>query len=115
MLVLIVFVPTEDDYLLKGIAAKNVDGKDTHISPGSHAERSGFDSQSGVSCLDSSVPAHSASLLCFSITRQSVYGCLFLHLSPLMNSPLVRGRLHLPPLQSGTLQTLAGLAASSPY
>lgn len=61
---LIVFVAAEDDYLLKVIATENVDGKDTHtVSPGSQAEGSGFDSQSGVSCLDSSFPSHICLLL----------------------------------------------------
>lgn len=75
---LIVFVAAEDDYLLTVIATKNVDGKDTHITwLTSRRFRVWFPVRSFLFGLFSflphlSVPAHSASLFCFYITRQSV-------------------------------------------
>lgn len=94
----------------------------TQSSPGSHAEGSGSDSQPGVSCLASSCPPSSI-CSCPSIHTHSpastwpirVHACLLPHLSPLMDSPLVRGWLHLPALHAGSQQIFTGLAASSRY
>lgn len=98
VLVLILFVPTEGDYLLKVFATKNVDGKDTRVTRLTCRRfRAGFPVRRFLFGLFLLVWSCTFSFIVLFLFL-SVYGCLFLHLSPLMNWPLVCGRLHLPPL-----------------
>lgn len=91
------------------IATKNVNGKDTLITWLTcrrfrvwFSVRSllfGLFSSSLIR-LFSSIQTHSS----VSTWPIRVYACLLPHLSPLMNSPLVRGWLHLPTLHAGSQQ-----------